>query len=91
VEVLHAVKLAPNRDARVRPPVEEALRKKRELDVRLDTVVVAKVEVPKTESRLLVTRLLDMDRFVAEALERVVFPVTFKVEEKDPVVPMSAP
>ncbi len=91
VEVLHAVRLAPKSDARVRPPVEEALPKVRPVVVREDTVVVARVEVPRTDSRLLDIRLLDMDRFVAEALERVVFPATFKVEEKDPVVPMSAP
>ncbi len=91
VDVLQDVKLAPKRDARVRPPVEDALPKVRPVVVREDAVVVARVEVPKTESRLLDIRLLDMDRFVAEALERVVFPVTLRVEEKDPVVPMSAP
>lgn len=89
--MLHAARLAPKSDARVRPPVEDALPKVRPVVVREDAVVVARVEVPKTESRLLVTRLLDMDRFVAEALERVVFPATFKVEENVPVEPMSAP
>jgi hypothetical protein len=43
VDELHAVKLAPNNDASVSPPVDDALVK-----VRVDTVVVAKVEVPVT-------------------------------------------
>lgn len=85
VEALHDVKLAPKSDAMVRPPVEDALRKEILLDVRLDTVVVARVDVPSTLKRSVAVRL------VVDALERAVFPVTFKVEEKDPVVPMSAP
>jgi hypothetical protein len=91
VEVLQDVKLAPKSDARVSPPVEEALAKERLLVVREDTVVVARVEVPRTDSRLLDIRLLDIDRLVVDALVKVVSPVTLRVEEKVPVVPMREP
>ncbi|MEN9552225.1 MAG: hypothetical protein RI935_602 [Candidatus Parcubacteria bacterium] len=85
VDVLHAVKLAPKSDARVRPPVEDAFRKERPLVVREDAVVVASVDVPSTLKRP------DVERLVVDALVKVVFPVTLSVEEKDPVVPMSDP
>ena len=53
VEVLHDVRLAPKREASVSPPVEEALPKDKTLDVRLldvreDTVVVARDDVADT-------------------------------------------
>lgn len=57
VDALQALRLAPKREAVVSPPVDEALVNARLVDVRLsddrlDTVVVAKVEVPITESVL---------------------------------------
>lgn len=57
VDALQALRLAPKNDAVVSPPVLEALVNARLVDVRLsddrlDTVVVAKVEVPMTESVL---------------------------------------
>lgn len=52
MEALQALRLAPKNDAVVNPPVLEALVNARLVDVRLDTVVVAKVEVPMTESVL---------------------------------------
>jgi hypothetical protein len=96
VDVLQDVKLAPKSDARVRPPVEEALRKERELVVSEDAVVVARVEVPSTErrpedERLDDWRAPDTVSAVALALVKVVSPVTLRVEEKDPAVPMSDP
>lgn len=89
VDVLHAVKLAPKSDARVRPPVLDALPKVSDVDVREDTVVVAKVEVPRTVRRLLESKLSDIDRFVAEALAKVDCPVTLSEVRSDD--PMSAP
>ncbi len=90
VDELQAVRLAPNSEARVSPPVEEALvntrlEDRRLLEVRLDTVVVASVVVPNTLKRPLVVTL------VVDALARVVSPVTFSVDENVPVVPMRAP
>ena len=89
VELLHAVRLAPKSEARVRPPVEDALRKERELVVnpvvvREDTVVVASVEVPKTEripvdKRLDDWRLPDTERLEVDALASVDCPVTSRV------------
>ena len=52
MEALQALRLAPKNDAVVNPPVLEALVNARLVDDRLDTVVVAKVEVPMTESVL---------------------------------------
>lgn len=66
MEALQLESDAPKRDARVSPPVEEALVKfkmfvVRLLEVREDTVVVAKEEVPeilkRTDDRLLDVRL----------------------------------
>jgi hypothetical protein len=96
VEELHDVSDAPKRDARVRPPVEEALVKERRLVVSEDAVVVAKVEVPKTErrpedERLDDWRLLDTVRLVADALASVVCPPTESVEERDAVPPVIVP
>lgn len=96
VDVLQALRLAPKSDARVRPPVEDALMKERLLDVRLDTVVVASVDVPRTvrrpeDERLDDWRAPDTVSEVALALASVVCPVTLSVEENVPVVPMSAP
>jgi hypothetical protein len=84
VEALQFESAAPKRLPRVSPPVEEALPKDktpddRLVDNRLDTVVVASVVIPEMVSA------------VADALESVVFPVTVRVEEKTPVVPVIAP
>jgi hypothetical protein len=49
-EALQLAREAPKRVPTVRPPVDEALVKSKMLAVRDDTVVVAKVEVPNTES-----------------------------------------
>jgi hypothetical protein len=85
VDVLQALRLAPKRDARVSPPVLDALENESEVTVREDAVVVARVVVPSTLKRR------DVVRLVVEALVSVVSPVTLSVEEKEPAVPMSAP
>ncbi len=94
VEELQALRLAPNSEARVSPPVEEALVKVRLedwrlLEVRLVTVVVASVDVPSTERRLDDRRLPDTERLVADALASVDCPVTSSVLRLED--PMRAP
>jgi hypothetical protein len=96
VEELHAESEAPKSPARVRAPDDEALVNTRLpddrlLDDRLDTVVVAREEVPDTESVPPTTTLPDAVIAVAEAFVSVVFPVTSRVDEKLPVVPVIAP
>jgi hypothetical protein len=49
VDALHDVRLAPKREARVSPPVDEAFVNERKEEVRLVAVVVARVLVPSTE------------------------------------------
>ena len=83
VEELQAVKLAPKSDARVRPPVLDALLKYSDDAVSpvVDALVILAC-VEKSDGAV---------RTEVEALIRVVFPVTLSVEENVPVVPMSAP
>ena len=78
-EALQLESDAPKSAATVRPPVEDAFTKERELVVRDDAEVVARYVLPDTVSP------------VVEAFPSVVFPVTSSVDEKTPVVPVIAP
>jgi hypothetical protein len=49
------------------------------------------VVFPVTESVPVISALPEVERLVVEALVNVVLPVTFKVDEKFPVVPDIAP
>ena len=78
VEALQEVKLAPKRDARVRPPVDEALVKLRDVALSADDVALVKVAlviVPDAEVR---SATLPFDIVVVASVEA---PATFN----DPV------
>jgi hypothetical protein len=105
VDALHAESDAPKRAARVRPPVEEALTKERALVVRPVVEALPSTVWPETVravaeavERVLCPEALKVEvkrlfavKIEEDALVSVVCPVTLSVEEKDPMVPMSAP
>ena len=91
VDVLQVLKLAPKRDARVSPPVEDALPKMRLVAERLVVEAFTSVVCPVTPSAPPRTVFPDTVRLVLDVLPSVVLPVTLSVEENTPVVPVIAP
>jgi hypothetical protein len=97
VELLQEVRLAPKRVPRVTTPVDDALPRVT-LPVKKDSPETLSADEDALVSEVLpdTERLPDEKRpvevrIVVEAVERVVCPDTVRVDEKDPVVPTSAP